>query len=64
VPQGKDAAAIVWLVEDVPGVPANEAWFIRRERGNILWQGASKEEGEQWAAANRVGIDFVETYEP
>jgi hypothetical protein len=59
-PTQPTADAIVYLVEEVPGVSVNERWFISRDRGGVIWKGPTREAGEAWAAKNRIGIDFVE----
>ncbi len=50
-----------WLVEEVPGVPEEDAYYIweHGERGK-LWNGATAEAGREWAKANGVTIDFEE----
>ena len=60
----------VALVEEVPGVPKSERWFIyeravlgKMGRGT-LWNGPSRDAGLSWAAENSERIDTVEHFEP
>ena len=53
------------LVEEVPGVPDDEAYFIwsGTERRTI-WTGPTRAAGEAWAEKNGIVIDQVEHFEP
>lgn len=53
------------LVEEVPGVPADEAWYIwsGRERRTV-WTGPTMDAAKLWASANNIEIEEVERFEP
>lgn len=60
--------AEVALIEEVPGVPEDERWFIWERsdpdflgRGKI-WSGATREAGEAWAAKCHISITVVELF--
>jgi hypothetical protein len=50
------------LVEEVPGVPPHLAYYIWHDR-RVVWQGATKAEGEAWADANCITIEQFEPFE-
>jgi hypothetical protein len=51
------------LVEEVPGVPTDEQYYLWHNRG-VVWRGPSKEDGEEWAVTNRIVIEQFEPFEP
>lgn len=66
--QAKGGEAVTWLdttrlVEEVPGVPENERFYIWHER-RIAWQGPTAQEGRDWASAQSITIDKFEPFEP
>lgn len=54
----------VRLVEEVPGQPSDESYYLWRDGEGILWQGESAEAGCQWATANDITIHRFEPFEP
>jgi len=53
------------LVEEVPGVASEEAFFLwsGAERRTV-WTGPSVEAGQEWAAKHDIIIDQIEWFEP
>lgn len=51
------------LVEEVPGVPLDEKYFLWHGR-KIVWKGATKQAGEEWARDNAITIDAFYPFEP
>jgi hypothetical protein len=58
------AGRTVRLVEEVPGVPETDRYFIWNGRPGKVWNGPTKEAGEQWALKNGITIDAFEPFEP
>ena len=61
-------ATIEWLgktrlVEEVPGVPDNERYYLWHDRKTIA-HFATKAEGEKYAADNGITIELFEPFEP
>jgi hypothetical protein len=51
------------LVEEVPGVPENERYFLWHEH-KVAAHFSTKAEGEEYAAANGINIEVFEAFEP
>lgn len=50
------------LVEEVPGVPVNESYYLWHQR-KVVWKGRSKGEGEAWALEQGIVIEEFEPFE-
>jgi len=51
------------LVEEVPGVPVNERWYLRHQRKTV-WKGATESDGRYYASSHGLKIEAVEYFEP
>lgn len=51
------------LVEEVPGLPREERYYIWHQR-KVAWKGPTAVAGKQWAASQGITIDEEESFEP
>lgn len=53
------------LIEEVPGVPDDEAYFIwSGTEHRTIWHGPTRAAGEKWASDNGITIEEFEGFEP